>query len=208
MKRKFLEDLGLEKEAVDKIMAENGVDIEAAKGDAKTLQATVDTLQKEKGTLETQLNDRDGQLETLKNSTGDITTLKDTITTLQNDNKTKDEVHAKELKQVKIDAAVAMELSNAKALNVKAVKALLSLDEVDFDKDGKLKGVEDQIKALKEADDSKFMFEAVTTKQGSIKGAKPGESGNEGADHAVDTKKMTYSELAAYMAANPDATID
>ena len=31
MKRKFLEDLGLEKEAIDKIMAENGADIEAEK---------------------------------------------------------------------------------------------------------------------------------------------------------------------------------
>ena len=33
MKRKFLEDLGLEKEAIDKIMAENGNDVNAAKAD-------------------------------------------------------------------------------------------------------------------------------------------------------------------------------
>ena len=33
MKRKFLEDLGLTKEQVDAVMAENGSDIEAAKGD-------------------------------------------------------------------------------------------------------------------------------------------------------------------------------
>ena len=31
MERKFLEELGLEKEAIDKIMAENGKDIEAQK---------------------------------------------------------------------------------------------------------------------------------------------------------------------------------
>ena len=37
MKRKFLEDLGLEKEAIDKIMTENGADIEAEK--AKTTEA-------------------------------------------------------------------------------------------------------------------------------------------------------------------------
>ena len=33
MKRKFLEDLGLEKEAIDKIMAENGNDVNAAKAE-------------------------------------------------------------------------------------------------------------------------------------------------------------------------------
>ena len=32
MQRKFLEDLGLEKEIVDKIMSENGSDIEKDKG--------------------------------------------------------------------------------------------------------------------------------------------------------------------------------
>ena len=31
MKREFLESLGLEKDAIDKIMAENGKDIEAGK---------------------------------------------------------------------------------------------------------------------------------------------------------------------------------
>ncbi len=33
MKREFLKNLGLEDEVIDKIMAENGKDIEKAKGD-------------------------------------------------------------------------------------------------------------------------------------------------------------------------------
>ena len=40
-----------------------------------------------------------------------------------------------------------------------------------------------------------------------MKGAKPGESGNEEGDHGVDTSKMTYSEMMAYLAENPDAKI-
>lgn len=43
MKRKFLEDLGLEKEVVDKIMAKNGSDIEAAKAESKTKLETLET---------------------------------------------------------------------------------------------------------------------------------------------------------------------
>lgn len=38
MKRKFLEDMGLTKEQVDSIMAENGNDIEAAKGWAENVK--------------------------------------------------------------------------------------------------------------------------------------------------------------------------
>lgn len=38
MKRKFLEDLGLEKEVIDKIMTENGNDIEVVKADYGTLE--------------------------------------------------------------------------------------------------------------------------------------------------------------------------
>ena len=38
MKRKFLEDLELEKEVIDKIMAENGNDINVAKADYETMK--------------------------------------------------------------------------------------------------------------------------------------------------------------------------
>ena len=43
MKRSFLGDLGLEKEVVDKIMAENGKDIENAKADYDELKAELKT---------------------------------------------------------------------------------------------------------------------------------------------------------------------
>jgi hypothetical protein len=89
-----------------------------------------------------------------------------------------------------------------KALNVKAVKALLNLENPEFDENGAVKGLADQIKALKTADDSKMLFGSST-----MKGAKAGESGNDDGDKGVDTSKMTYSELAAYMAEHPEAQI-
>ena len=42
MKRKFLEDLGLESDVINKIMDENGADIEKAKGDTKALREQLD----------------------------------------------------------------------------------------------------------------------------------------------------------------------
>ena len=66
MKRKFLEDLGLEKEVIDKIMEENGTDIEKQK---KATEKTTQDLEKYKAEnegLKTQLNDANTQIQSFK----------------------------------------------------------------------------------------------------------------------------------------------
>ena len=170
-------------------------------------KARFDEVNNEKKKLELDVRDRDGQLETLKNSTGNVEAMKQQIATLQADNKAKDEAHAAEIKQLKIDAAVDAALTGARAKNTTAVKALLKdLDKAEIGEDGTIKGLAEQIEALQKSDE--YLFEAKETKKTQVKGAKPGESGNEDGDHGVDTSKMTYSELAAYMAEHPDAKID
>lgn len=207
MKRKFLEDMGLEKEQVDKILDENSQDIGKAKGDSEKIQKDLDAVNAEVESLKGQISDRDKQLETLKNSTGDVEAMKQQIATLQADNKAKDEAHAAEIKQLKIDAAIDSALTSAKAKNNTAVKALLKdLDKAELAEDGTIKGLAEQIEALQKSD--AYLFDTTTKKQTEMKGAKPGESGNEDGDHGVDTSKMTYSELAAYMGEHPDVKID
>lgn len=206
MKRKFLEDMGLEKEQVDKILDENSQDIGKAKGDSEKIQKDLDAANAEVESLKGQISDRDKQLETLKNSTGDVEGMKQQIAKLQADNKAKDDAHAAEIKQLKIDAAIDSALTGAKAKNNTAVKALLKdLDKAELADDGTIKGLAEQIEALQKSD--AYLFDTTTKKQTQVKGAKPGESGNEDGDHGVDTSKMTYSELAAYMAEHPDAEI-
>lgn len=207
MKRKFLEDMGLEKEQVDKILDENSQDIGKAKGDLEKVQSDLTAAQQEITTLKGQVADRDSQLETLKNSTGDVEAMKQQIATLQSENKAKDDAHAAEIKQLKIDNAVTSALTGAKAKNVTAVKALLKdLDKAELADDGTIKGLAEQIEALQKSD--AYLFDATNTKKTKVKGAEPGESGNDEGDGKVDTSKMTYSELAAYLAENPDAKID
>lgn len=168
-------------------------------------KARFDEVNNEKKKLELDVRDRDGQLETLKNSTGDVDALKKQIETLQAENKTKEEAHAAEIKQLKVDSAIDLALGDAKAKNKIAVKALLKdMDKAELDADGSIKGLAEQIAALQKSDS--YLFDA---KQGTqkVKGAEPGQSGNEDGDKGVDTSKMTYSELTAYLAENPDATI-
>lgn len=200
MKRKFLEDMGLEKEQIDQILDENSQDIGKAKGD-------LEEAKKEIATLKGQIADRDGQLETLKNSSGDVEAMKKQIETLQADNKAKDEAHAAEIKQLKVDTAIDNALTNAKAKNKIAVKALLKdMDKAELDVEGAVKGLAEQIEALQKSDS--YLFDTKDTGKTKVKGAEPGESGNEDGDKGVDTSKMSYSELAAYLAENPDVKID
>lgn len=208
MTRKQLEDLGLTKEQADSVMKINGDDIENAKGTAAT---EIKNLQTEVDGLKTQAGDRDKQLETLKASAGDNADLKKQIEDLQTENATAKANHESELNQLKIDFAVEKALTGAKAKNIKAVKALLELDDAKLDKDGNVKGLAEQIEKLTSGDDTKFLFEAQkqTKQQQNFKGFQPGASGEQkpGEGEKVDFSKMSYDELTAYMEANPDAQI-
>ena len=208
MTRKQLEDLGLTKEQADSVMKINGDDIENAKGTAST---EIKNLQTEVEGLKTQVGDRDKQLETLKASAGDNADLKKQIEDLQTENATAKATHESELNQLKIDFAVEKELKVAKAKNIIAVKALLELGEAKLDKDGNVKGLDEQIEKLRSGDDTKFLFEAQKQQkqQQNFKGFQPGASGEQkpGEGEKVDFSKMSYDELTAYMEANPDAQI-
>lgn len=208
MTRKQLEDLGLTKEQADSVMKINGDDIENAKGTAST---EIKNLQTEVEGLKTQVGDRDKQSETLKASAGDNADLKKRIEDLQTENATAKATHESELNQLKIDFAVEKALTGAKAKNIKAVKALLELDDAKLDKDGNVKGLAEQIEKLTSGDDTKFLFEAQkqTKQQQNFKGFQPGASGGQkpGEGEKVDFSKMSYDELTAYMEANPDAQI-
>ena len=140
------------------------------------------------------------QLGALQKETGDVQSLKDKIQELQDNAKEAEKTHAAEIKTLKINNAVDSALSGAKALNNKAVKALLNLENAELDEDGSVKGLAEQITALQKSD--AYLFGSSK-----MKGAKTGESGNEDGDKGVDISKMTYSELAAYLAQNPEANI-
>ena len=200
MKKEDFVKLGIDEETAKKLETASQ---EELKGYIP--KARFDEVNNEKKKLELDVRDRDGQLEALKNSTGDVEAMKKQIESLQADNKAKDEAHAAEIKQLKVDSALDLALGNAKAKNKIAVKALLKdMDKAELDADGTIKGLAEQIEALQKSDS--YLFDTKETNK-RFKGAAPGESGNEEGDKGVDTSKMTYSELTAYLAENPDANI-
>lgn len=199
MTRKQLEDLGLSKEQVDSVIKINGDDIENARSASA---AEVNNLRAEISGLKTQVADRDKQLETLKASAGDNDALTKQIADLQAENTKVKETHESEMNQLKVDFAVEKALTGAKAKNIRAVKALLDLTDAKLDKEGNVKGLQEQIDKLTTADDTKFLFDAA--QQQTFKGFQPGASGDNKPGADVDMSKMTYEELAAYIENNPD----
>lgn len=176
MKRTELETLGLTGEQVDAVIKINGADIENAKSVAS---AESTSLQTEVDALKGQIAERDKQIDGLKKLAGDNEELKKRIETLQADNKSKDEAHARELTQLKIDAAVEKALTDGGAKNIKAVRALLDMADAKLSDDGTIKGLDDQIKNLKGADDTKFLFkepEQKQVQQNQLVGFQPGTS--------------------------------
>ncbi len=205
MTRKQLEDLGLSKEQADAIIKINGDDIENAKS---VSSAELKNMQTEVDGLKGQVKDRDKQLETLKASAGDNEALTQQIADLQKANTDAAAAHESEMNKLKIDFAVEKALTSAGAKNLKAVRALLELEDAKFDKEGNVKGLAEQIEKLTSGDDTKFLFNEVQQQnQNTFKGFQPGASGEVKPGAEVDPSKMTYEQLAAYMDANPDAQI-
>jgi hypothetical protein len=165
-------------------------------------KARFDEVNEENKGLKSQIADRDTQLEQLKKSSGDNADLKAQIEKLQGENKTQKEGYEAQIAQIRLDNAVDSALTAAGAKNNKAVKAMLDMTGVKLDKEGNLTGLKEQLDGVKKSDS--YMFNAAGS--AGFKGAKPGDGGD-GNPGGVDTSKMTYSEMAAYLAENPGAEI-
>lgn len=201
MKRKFLEDLGLDKEIIDKVLDEHSTSVGKLKGEVETLTTERDTLKAENKNLKDDVANRDKQLDDLKNSTEDVAGLKKQIEDLQNSNKTNDENHKNEMSELKKSFAIEKGLTDAKAKNNVAVKALLDLTKIELAEDGTVKGLSEQIDALVKGEDTKFLFNNSTFE---LKGVIKADDSNK--KHIVtkkDLKEMTYEERANYFNENP-----
>lgn len=170
MTKEKLMEWGLTEEQATKVMEGlNGSFVTKARFNEVNTELT-----KAKATI----TERDSQLETLKQASGDTKALQDQITQLQADNAKKDKDHAAELKALKIANAVDLALSTARAKNNTAVRALMAdfISKADIAEDGTVKGLDDEVKKLVEGKDTAFLFDKAPEKK--FKGAKPAEKGD------------------------------
>lgn len=97
-----------------------------------------------------------GELDKLKKDHKDNAELVKQIDELKAEAEARDKEHAAKVKAMELDAIVEKSLLGAKAKNSQAVRALLKLEEAEIT-DGKIKGLDEQIKKIKESD--AYLFE-------------------------------------------------
>lgn len=175
MKREFLEGLGLEKDAIDKIMSENGADIQREKQATQNAKADADALRQ-------QLEDRDKDLETLRKDAGNTQDIQKRLDDLQEKYDTdtknyKDLLSARDYADAMSQAISGASLKFSSRGAERAFRAELKAKGLPL-KDGTLEGFDDFVKAQREADPDAF----APDKPGP-KFARPGGGvgGNEGA---------------------------
>lgn len=185
-----------------------------ARADFNAKNTRVKELEAQVGQLEEAAKGHAKQLEELKKSAGDNEELIRKIGELEQQAKADRANYEKELAAVRLSSAVDAELTAAGAKNTVAVKAVLA----DYLKDAKIVDgkvvakVGDEsitlaakVEALKKDASTDFLFGSAPK----YEGWKPGESGDgRKPGEGKKPSEMSYSELAAYLAENPDAKLD
>ncbi|MDZ4992635.1 hypothetical protein GNF80_06550 [Clostridium perfringens] len=161
-----------------------------------------DEVKQAKKQLETDIKDRDTQLEDLKKYAGDNAALRQQIESLQADNKKKDEDYQAELKDLKLTNAIKLAIADS-AQDVDLVTGLIDKSKLLLSDDGKITGLDEQITGLKEAKSFLFKAEETNNPSNNPKFTAPLNNGN---GDGGATKK-TLSQLMVEKNANPDMEI-
>lgn len=155
-KQQFL-DLGLSEEQATKAETESKKELESY-----VPKTRFDEVNKSKKDLEETVKERDTQLNDLKSKAGDNEGLKKQIEDLQADNQKKDTEYQEKLKDLQISNAIKLAIAD-KAQDADLVAGLFDKSKLILGDDGKVTGLDEQLKTLKEG--KAFLFKAEETPQ-------------------------------------------
>jgi hypothetical protein len=158
-----------------------------------------DTVNNENKNLKQQIKDRDAQLETLKEV--DPEKLQQEIADLQQANKDKDKEHQEQTAKQQKEFAIELALRDAKALNTKAVKALLDTESIKLDGETLL-GLDDQLKALQESD--AYLFKQEETPNSPTIFAPGNPNGGTGTPNPFSKENWNLTEQGKLYKENPE----
>lgn len=190
MDAETLKGFGLDDTQVKSVMAEYGKNI--------------NPLKQERDSIKEQLEDVTGKLTEAQKQAEQGSDLSEQLKTLQADfDKSKSEAEDN-LKATKKSYEIQNALTAAGAKNAKAVTALLDVDKVNFDDNGGLIGLKEQLEKVK--NDNDFLFagndDGAQNAPHIVAGGNPNPTGITGKKALSD---YSYSELSALKSSNPTA---
>lgn len=185
-KQEFI-DLGLSEDLAQK----------AEKASKKELEEFIpkhrfDELSKIKKKAEDDLKEQTEQLENLKKASGDNKDLKELIQKLQDDAAEKEKQYQKDLKELRLNNAIKLALSG-KAQDEELVAGLFDKSKLILGDDGKVTGLDEQLKSLQES--KSFLFKQEEEKPGfrKIGGNPPSNQENSATANLHDAIAAKYN---------------
>lgn len=190
MTQEQFEALGLDKNLAKKAAEESSKELE---GYVK--KESYDQVDQEKKQLEASLTDHKKQLEDLKKTAGDNADLTKQIADFQTQMQQKETEHQKEIKDLKLTSAIKMSIA-ASAQDGDLVAGLINRDKLILGDDGKITGLDEQVKALKESKPFLFKEEKPNPKRGFFPlGGKQPDSGKDGNEGHMTMKEAIAAKL-------------
>lgn len=155
MKKEEFVALGISEELAAKAEQESKKELEAyvPKTDLEAANAA-------KAQLEKDIKARDKQLDELKKASGSSEELKKQITDLQEENKAAKEKYEADMKELKLTTAIKLAIGES-AHDADLVATLVDRSKLILSDDGKVTGLDEQVKTLKEG--KAFLFKESPT---------------------------------------------
>ena len=170
MTKEQLLKLGLDEETAQKV-----ADASSEEFKGYITKERFNEVNEAKKHIEEQVKERDKQLNDLKKSTGDVEGLKKEIEQLQTENKTAMTEYETKLKDLQFTNAVKLAIAD-KAQDVDLVASLFDKSKLILSDDGKITGLDEQIKTLQES--KAFLFKASKQQTYNPKGGDGSQSTN------------------------------
>lgn len=190
MKKEDFTKLGLTEEQAEKAAT-------ASKEELDKKYVSLDRFNEvngEKNKLKDDVKTRDGQIETFKKDAGASEDLKKQISKLQDDNKTVTDTHQKEMTDVKLTNAIKLTIAG-QTYDDDLVAGMFDKSKLILQDDGKVLGLDDQYKNIKESKAFLIKEEDKNNQQkpgfhvgGTPPGSGTGGSGGNGDDKPVSLK--------------------
>lgn len=149
MKREWLKELGLEAEVIDKIMDENGKDVNKAKVETQTLKTENADLKQQLATANTTITELKASNTNNEALQAKVTEYEQTIETMKADNQKKE-----------FDLALENELIKLNVHSTRAARAELDMDKIAYE-NGQFTGLKEQTD--KWAQEKAFLIKTGTT---------------------------------------------
>lgn len=174
------------KKIIDKLkeLGMNEEDVKVLVDEAKAdyvLKSDYDVLKGQMQVHEDKTKELNKTIKTLQKDVDASEALKLKLEDLQNSITAKD----KEIEKVKFDFKLEAKMKEVGAKNIKAIKALIDMEQVKLGESGELEGFDTQIEALKESD--AYLFEDIS--KGSL-----GSSGNHKRNNGDNVKNPFSKE--------------